>query len=309
MKIPNAVKKRLPGGDLYNVIVHYPGLKGHDSPPGLERAIYKALWICLFFGKKNKYYLRLQKILYDYFTDSAEESLLNINGMKIPKPHRKREEKVVILEALDILAADILGNEALCKINYVEGPYEYKDVRVSPADIVIDCGANMGVFSALAANRGGIVYAFEPSRYIIEQYLGKTAAHNPNISVCPFALSNLRQEVEFHFDIEHMSSGFIVSAGEGASAQTETVQTITLDEFVHENNIAKVDFIKADIEGAERYMLMGAKNVLKDFAPKLALCTYHLPDDPQVLRELILGANPHYVIEEKYMKMYAYVPG
>jgi len=53
---------------------------------------------------------------------------------------------------------------------------------------------------------------------------------------------------------------------------------------------------------------MGAKRVLKEFAPKIAICTYHLPDDPQVLRELILDANPNYVIVERWKKMYAYVP-
>ncbi|MDR2600473.1 MAG: FkbM family methyltransferase, partial [Oscillospiraceae bacterium] len=86
------------------------------------------------------------------------------------------------------------------------------------------------------------------------------------------------------------------------------VQTIDLDSFVNENNLPRIDFIKADIEGAERYMLMGAKQVLKDFAPKLSLCKYHLPDDSKVLKELILDANPNYVIEERWKKMYAYVP-
>jgi hypothetical protein len=85
---------------------------------------------------------------------------------------------------------------------------------------------------------------------------------------------------------------------------TIEVRTTTLDSFVHENNLQKVDFIKADIDS----MIMGAKRVLRDFAPKLAICTYHSPDDPRVLRELILDANPDYVIEERYKKMYAHVP-
>jgi len=35
------------------------------------------------------------------------------------------------------------------------------------------------------------------------------------------------------------------------------------------------------------------------------VCTYHLPDDPQVIKNLILKANPSYRIVEKWKKMYA----
>jgi hypothetical protein len=69
-----------------------------------------------------------------------------------------------------------------------------------------------------------------------------------------------------------------------------------------------VDFIKADIEGAERLMLKGAQKTLARFAPKLALCTYHLPDDPDVMEKLIMEANPNYKIVHKWFKLYAYVP-
>ena len=66
------------------------------------------------------------------------------------------------------------------------------------------------------------------------------------------------------------------------------VKVSTIDQFVSENQIRKVDFIKADIEGAERYMLTGATDTLRRFAPKLAICTYHLKDDPQVLEDIRL---------------------
>jgi len=77
-----------------------------------------------------------------------------------------------------------------------------------------------------------------------------------------------------------------------------------------ENALPRVDSIKADIEGYERYMLMGAQETLRRFAPKLALCTYHLPDDPEVLSELILikQANPDYNIVLKTKSCIASVP-
>ncbi len=69
-----------------------------------------------------------------------------------------------------------------------------------------------------------------------------------------------------------------------------------------------MDFIKADIEGAERKMLKGAKETLRKYAPKLSICTYHLPDDKEVLTKIILEANPAYIITYKWDKLYAYIP-
>lgn len=81
----------------------------------------------------------------------------------------------------------------------------------------------------------------------------------------------------------------------------------TIDQFVSENQIRKVDFIKADIEGAERYMLTGATDTLRRFAPKLAICTYHLKDDPQVLEDIIKEANPAYMVVHTRHKLFASV--
>jgi hypothetical protein len=85
----------------------------------------------------------------------------------------------------------------------------------------------------------------------------------------------------------------------------EKIKITTLDNFVHQENIKKIDFIKVDIEGAERDMLKGAYNVLKEFAPKLALCTYHFPDDPEVLEGLIKDANPNYRVVHISKKLFA----
>jgi hypothetical protein len=83
------------------------------------------------------------------------------------------------------------------------------------------------------------------------------------------------------------------------------IQITTLDKFAHEQNLKSVNFIKADIEGAERDMLVGASGVLKEFAPKLALCTYHLPDDPEILEGLIVDANPNYRVVHLSHKLFA----
>jgi hypothetical protein len=90
-----------------------------------------------------------------------------------------------------------------------------------------------------------------------------------------------------------------------AANLTEKIKITALDNFVHEQKLERVDFIKSDIEGAERDMLKGARGVLKEFAPKLALCTYHLPDDPEVMEALIKDANPDYKVVHIRKKLFA----
>jgi FkbM family methyltransferase len=232
-------------------------------------------------------------------------------GIKLPSPKGEWHQAIFVEEMIDIVFPYLLEDGDFYDAVAVEGPYEFGGATIAHGDIVIDAGANMGLFSAIASMKGATVYAFEPSKNVIDKYLTITASYNQNIHVCPYALSDSMEELTF-FDCESIiSGGFIEKAiafGNTKSRNPLAVQAIPLDTFVHENNLPHVDFIKADIEGAERYMLMGAKQVLHDFAPKLAICTYHLPDDPKVLREIILDANPNYVIEEKWKKMYAYVP-
>ena len=186
-----------------------------------------------------------------------------------------------------------------------EGPYLYKNVQINKGDIVIDAGANIGLFSALASSLGAIVYAFEPVKSTREKYLAKTAQLNPNINVIPLALSN--ENKEFSIKGNDIGGATIVPERYMNGDINEMVQGITLDDWVKQNNISKIDFIKADIEGAERLMLEGAQWVLKTYTPKLAICTYHLPDDKKVLTNLILKANPNYKIIHKWKKLYAWV--
>jgi FkbM family methyltransferase len=192
-----------------------------------------------------------------------------------------------------------------------EGPYEIKDIRAKKEDVVIDAGANLGEFSAFAAMNGAVAYAFEPSSYIYEKLLLPTANINKELpgKIIPVR-EGLSDKVESAlFDkVDKATGGSSLLEEKSISDEKEEIELTTIDAFANENNLPSVDFIKADIEGAERLMLAGARGVLKDFAPKLAICTYHLPDDKEVLEGIVREANPKYVVEHKYKKMYCHVP-
>jgi len=256
-----------------------------------------------------KYYYKNQNT--NLFNEFIENDKIKCKDITLPLPIQKNIKETIFVCIIDSLLTYLLNDlsqETLYSIlgPLNEGPYEYKTVRLEKDDIVIDAGANIGEFSALAGIKGCTAYAFEPMSNIINEYLSKTAEWNPNITICQYALSDKLGELIFNEDLSNV--GGSSSVIERKKSKKIKVQAIDLDSFVRENKLPKVDFIKADIEGAERDMLMGARRVLKEFAPKISICTYHLPDDPQVLRELILGANPNYVIEERWKKMYAFVP-
>jgi hypothetical protein len=58
-----------------------------------------------------------------------------------------------------------------------------------------------------------------------------------------------------------------------------------------------------DIEGAELEAIKGAKRIIEEQKPKLAICVYHKPEDIWELPELILSYNKEYKF---YIRHYSY---
>lgn len=187
-----------------------------------------------------------------------------------------------------------------------EGPYGYRDdildVTVKAGDVVIDAGAWAGDFGAYCASKGAVAYCFEPAADIYA-WLCETAKLNQG-KIIPVKKALGEKEETGYVDNaeEGNTAAKIVMEGAG-----EKVEITTLDAFVAENNLSRIDFVKSDIEGFERFLLKGGTNVLRTFAPKLAICTYHLPDDPQVLADIIRKANPRYKIVQMRHKLFAAV--
>jgi FkbM family methyltransferase len=253
----------------------------------------KVTKINLIFPKNN------YKIKYKAIDKITKNDKIILKDIVLPAPLNNADKSgfIALLDNVLTYLLEDIDDDALYSMIplHLEGPYEYKAVKLKKGDIVIDAGANIGDFAALSGRKGCITYAFEPMPYVVDNYLSKTAGWNPNITICSYALSDKCQELNF-------AVGDTLLNSSGNENSQFKVQAIDLDTFAENNKLSSIDFIKADIEGAERHMLMGAKRVLKNFAPKLAICSYHLPDDPQVLRELILDANPDYVVEERFKK-------
>lgn len=225
-----------------------------------------------------------------------------VDGVTVSDPSKLNTSVfTLLLQIDDLFMYDKISNPEFELIT--EGPYEIDEVKIDEDDVIFDIGAHVGIFSCIGAAKGKTVYAFEPCSELIPEIKKQSALYDNRIIPVETALSDHVGTASYKIAD---SQGMLVSQINDDD-NTESVNVTTIDEFVRTNNIEKVDFIKADIEGAERNMLRGAAETLKKYAPKLAICTYHLPDDKEVLENIVKEANPNYNIIHRYKKMYCWV--
>ena len=67
------------------------------------------------------------------------------------------------------------------------------------------------------------------------------------------------------------------------------VQLTTIDELVSDLKLERVDYIKMDIEGAERAALVGATGTIRRFHPRLTISMEHRYDDPKTIPKMVLS--------------------
>jgi FkbM family methyltransferase len=189
----------------------------------------------------------------------------------------------------------------------VDGPYLDKNLGVDlqEGEYVVDAGANLGLFACYAAHHGCHVYACDPDIQCVSALEKQRELYPDRIEVIPLGLSDREGEEKFYESEGCSLSSIYMPRG---NTVEKTIKINTIDNLVANGIFEKVDYIKADIEGAERYMLMGAVETMRIQAPKLSICTYHYKDDPVVLENIIKNANPDYVISHNWRKLYAYVP-
>lgn len=85
-----------------------------------------------------------------------------------------------------------------------------------------------------------------------------------------------------------MSEQFLDLHGKDAKMNSQKKVLITsLDALLASSALPSISFIKADVEGYERELLLGAEETIRRFHPKLSICTYHLPDDWRVIPGII----------------------
>jgi FkbM family methyltransferase len=166
-------------------------------------------------------------------------------------------------------------------------------------DVVLDCGANVGVFTRLALNDGaGKVVAIEPVPSNIESLRRtfKAEIEQGRVVVYPKGVWDKDDFLEMMEDPGNSAADSFVIEQKGAKKTGLKLPLTTIDKMVAELGLDEVHFIKMDIEGAEENALHGAKETIAKHKPRMALSTYHRPQDPKALPAAVAAARPGYQV-------------
>ncbi len=144
--------------------------------------------------------------------------------------------------------------------------YDVKDVfEVNNDSVVFDIGAWKGdsaYFFSKKCSDDAKIYAFEPDANAYEALkCVKEKYKLNNVILENVLLSNKEENVDF---VSMIPNTPVVK-----------MNAVTVDKFVNDNNIDRIDYIKMDVEGAEQHILEGAKETIKKFRPSLAIAVYH----------------------------------
>lgn len=144
---------------------------------------------------------------------------------------------------------------------------------VRPGMVAIDVGANFGYYtvqlSKLVGSQGQ-VYAFEPSpryRGRLLDHLERNGCANVIVSEC--GLSDRDEDGQLYGDNVSASMHWHDDGHEPIFE--ERIRLTTLDAYVREVGISRVDFIKVDIDGHEPRFITGATQTLVRFQPVILI--------------------------------------
>jgi autotransporter strand-loop-strand O-heptosyltransferase len=140
-----------------------------------------------------------------------------------------------------------------------EGNTYERFFEVEEGDIVVDLGASLGPFTyKILPKKPKQCYAVEPISHQIN--ILKKNVGQENVKIIQGAITD-KKKIEITWD-----------------DMTESVPTFTFKEFLEENNISKIDFLKCDCEGGEYDVFQPSNIKFLKTIPKI-VTEFHLKGD------------------------------
>lgn len=154
--------------------------------------------------------------------------------------------------------------------------YDYPPTQIEKKDVLLDIGCCDGGFAAKAAELGAAVIAVEPSEMmarVIQRLFALRGLPPPDIQRCL-----LGSAPGFAFFQENIHDPATSQIAATELPQSYRVPVTTID-LLTASLPSKPTYIKCDAEGADYDILLGGREYLEKFRPKIAVTTYHNTGD------------------------------
>ena len=200
--------------------------------------------------------------------------------------------RTVLLEKPEILRGKKWITHTLAGRSYWKGYYEPPITNIisqqlSEDSVFFDIGSNVGYFSLLAAVKAykGHVHSFEPDRLTFDYAESIRQINNlPNWTANNQGVSE-RTETLFYSSGPTSTTGIITSEG------GEVMSIISIDDYVNQKSLHRIDLIKIDVEGYGGHVLQGAVETLMRFKPAILMELHAGTNEFEYFQKLV---SPHY---------------
>lgn len=171
-----------------------------------------------------------------------------------------------------------------------------------PGITFLDIGANVGVYTVMAAKRLGhnsVIHAFEPVQRLYQRMTSNLILNAyDHVITHPVAISSSTGSASIWIP-KHNNLGMSSLHPSTPNLEEEHIHTITLDDWVKKIGITSIDIIKMDIEGHEMQALVGAESTLTNMQPVITI---------ELSREHLKRANSTPEEVTAFLKNYSYTP-
>lgn len=176
----------------------------------------------------------------------------------------------------------LFSDDVLSELIY-SGEFEWSEMEwinhfLKPGMVFFDVGANIGYYSLIAAKKvgsHGSVYSFEPTKKTFDRFCGNILLNKEFekiIHAFNIAVSDKNGPSElFVSSKEYHAWNSLVLPDNINDFRKEIINTETLDTFFINEKCPIPDLIKIDVEGWEKFVLIGARRIIEQFKPVILI--------------------------------------